>query len=54
LILKFSELYFKASRKRVFAIRFGETRVRNEIDVFHEVGKNAAFDAYIEFEFRND
>jgi len=50
LILKFSELYFKASRKRVFNIKFGNTRVVEEVDVYSKVGKNAAYDEYIEFE----
>jgi len=54
LILKFSELYFRQSRKRVFNIKFGDTRVVEEVDVFAQVGKNAAYDEYIEFEYKND
>jgi len=54
LILKFTELYFKASRKRVFNIKFGETRTAEEIDIYARVGKNAAYDEYIEFELTSD
>jgi len=54
LILKFSELYFKAPRKRVFNIKFGDTRVAEEIDIYARVGKNAAYDEYIEFELSSD
>jgi len=54
LILKFTELYFKASRTRVFNINFGETRTAAEIDIYARVGKNAAYDEYIEFELTSD
>jgi len=54
LILKFSELYFKASRKRVFNIKFGDTRVVEEVDIYSKVGKNAAYDEYIEFDLTSD
>jgi len=54
LFLKFSELYFRASRKRVFNIKFGDTRTAEEIDIYSKVGKNAAYDEYIEFELTSD
>jgi len=53
IILKFTELYFKQARKRVFNIKFGDSKVGNEIDIYAEVGKIAAFDEYIEFEYKD-
>jgi hypothetical protein len=54
LILKFTELYFKQSGKRVFNIKFGETRVAENIDVYQKVGALSAYDEYIEFELQGD
>lgn len=50
LILKFSELYFSNKGQRVFNILFGERKVASNIDIAGTVGKNAAYDVYIEFE----
>ncbi|KAL4469650.1 hypothetical protein ABPG72_013415 [Tetrahymena utriculariae] len=54
LILKFCELYFTEPNKRVFSILFGDSLVVPEVDIVKEVGPFAAYDLYIEFEYKSD
>ena len=51
LILKFAEMYFKSTGQRVFNIKFGSSRVVNNLDVYAKAGRFAAFDEYIEFQY---
>jgi hypothetical protein len=44
-------MYFKENNKRVFNIKFGESRVVDKLDVVAKVGRYAAYDEYIEFEY---
>ena len=53
LILKFSEVYFNSPKEKIFDIGFGDTKVINNLDIYSKVGKAAANDEYIEFEFKN-
>jgi hypothetical protein len=52
LILKFSEVYFNSPGEKVFDIGLGDYRVVNKLDIYSKVGKTAAYDQYIEFEFK--
>lgn len=54
LILKFAEMYFRESGKRVFNVKFGEKTVIHDLDIVEKVGPFAANDEYIEFEFKDD
>jgi hypothetical protein len=47
----FFQLYFKEKNQRVFHIKFGNKRVVENLDIFEKVGRFAAYDEYIEFEF---
>lgn len=44
-------MYFDAKQKRVFHIKLGEKKVIENLDVVARVGKYAADDEYIEFEY---
>ena len=44
-------MYFKEKNRRVFHIKFGESRVVQSLDVVDKVGRFAAYDEYIEFEY---
>ena len=44
-------MYFKEKGKRVFNINFGNRRVVDKLDIFAKVGRYAAHDEYIEFEY---
>jgi len=50
-ILKFAEMYFRENGQRIFNIKFGENRVVEGLDIFSKVGRFAAYDEYIEFEY---
>jgi hypothetical protein len=54
LIAKFAEMWFHEKNKRKFNIKFGDTRVVENIDLVAKVGRYAAYDEYIEFDFSND
>lgn len=53
LLLKFSEVYFNSAGEKIFDIGFGDTKIINNLDIYSKVGKAAACDEYIEFEFKN-
>lgn len=44
-------MYFKEKGKRVFNIKFGEKRVVESLDIVEKVGRYAAYDEYVEFEY---
>jgi hypothetical protein len=54
LVLKFSEVYFQASKEKVFDVAIGEKKIIKNIDVFDLVGKAKAHDEYIEFELKEN
>lgn len=54
LILKFSEVYFSEPKKKVFDIALGNKVVVKNLDIFAKVGREVAYDEYIEFEFKNE
>lgn len=45
-------MYFKEKGKRQFHIKFGSKRVVESLDIVEKVGRFAAYDEYIEFEYR--
>jgi ribosomal protein S6 len=54
LVLKFSEVYFNSKGEKVFDFKIGETTILENIDIFEKVGKNNAYDEYIEFELKKN
>jgi hypothetical protein len=44
-------MYFRENGQRIFNIKFGENRVVEGLDIFSKVGRFAAYDEYIEFEY---
>ena len=46
-------MFFQEKNKRVFHVKFGETRVVDSLDVVSKVGRYAAYDEYVEFEYIN-
>lgn len=44
-------MYFDQKKKRVFHVKLGEQRIIEDLDVVARVGKYAALDEYIEFEY---
>eukprot|EP01017_Pseudomicrothorax_dubius_P005484 TRINITY_DN1139_c0_g1_i1.p1 TRINITY_DN1139_c0_g1~~TRINITY_DN1139_c0_g1_i1.p1 ORF type:complete len:232 (-),score=87.58 TRINITY_DN1139_c0_g1_i1:94-789(-) len=46
-------MWFYQKDKRVFNVKFGDTRVVEDLDVFAHVGRFSAYDEYIEFELKN-
>ena len=54
LILKFSEVYFNSKGEKIFDFKIGESTILEDIDIFAKVGKNRAYDEFIEFEIKND
>jgi hypothetical protein len=54
LILKFSEVYFNSKGEKIFDFRLGDLTVLEDIDIYEKVGKNRAYDEFIEFEIKND
>lgn len=45
---------FTEKNQRVFHVKFGERRVRENVDPAGTVGRYAALDEYIAFELKND
>lgn len=45
---------FTEKNQRVFHVRLGERRVKENVDPAGTVGRYAAFDEYIPFELKND
>ena len=54
LILKFSEVYFNSKGEKIFDFKLGDLTVLEDIDIYEKVGKNRAYDEFIEFEIKND
>jgi hypothetical protein len=54
LVLKFSEVYFNSKGEKVFDFKIGDTTILENIDIFEKVGKNNAYDEYIEFELKKN
>ena len=53
LILKFSEVYFNSKGEKIFDFKIGDLLVIEDIDIYAKVGKNKAYDEFIEFEIKN-
>ena len=54
LVLKFSEVYFNNKGEKIFDFKIGDLTVLEDIDIFSKVGKNKAYDEFIEFEIKNN
>ena len=54
LILKFSEVYFNSKGEKIFDFKVGDLTVIEDIDIYAKVGKNRAYDEFVEFEIKND
>jgi len=54
LVLKFSEVYFNNKGEKIFDFKIGDTTILKGIDIFAKVGKNCAYDEFIEFEIKNN
>ena len=54
LVLKFSEVYFNSKGEKVFDFKIGDTTILENIDIFGKVGKNNAYDEFIEFELKKN
>ena len=54
LILKFSEVYFNSKGEKIFDFKIGRLTVLQDIDIYAKVGKNKAYDEFIEFEIKNN
>ena len=54
LVLKFSEVYFNSKGEKVFDFKIGDTTILENIDIYEKVGKNNAYDEFIEFELKNN
>ena len=54
LVLKFSEVYFNNKGEKIFDFKMGDTTVLKDIDIYGKVGKNCAYDEFIEFEIKNN
>ena len=53
LVPKFSEVYFNNKNEKVFDFKFGDETILENIDIYSKVGKNNAYDEFIEFELKN-
>jgi hypothetical protein len=54
LVLKFSEVYFNNKGDKVFDFKIGDETILEQIDIYAKVGKNNAYDEFIEFELKNN
>eukprot|EP01135_Chromosphaera_perkinsii_P001990 Nk52_evm37s215 gene=Nk52_evmTU37s215 len=54
LVMKFNEVYFDAPGRKVFEVRLNGQTIRDEVDIYKEVGKNRALDLINEFEVKNN
>lgn len=54
LVLKFSEVYFNSPGEKVFNINIGNESIIKNVDIYHKVGKAAAYDEFIPFEIKNN
>lgn len=53
-ILKFSEVYFNHINEKVFDISLGSKKVVENLDIYKKVGRETAYDEYVEFELKNN
>lgn len=53
LILKFSEVWFNQAQEKLFSVRIGDVVVIENLDIFDQVGKYAAYDEFVPFEFED-
>jgi hypothetical protein len=53
LVLKFSEVYFNSPNEKIFDFKIGDKTILPNIDIYAKVGKNNAYDEFIEFELKN-
>jgi hypothetical protein len=53
LVLKFSEVYFNNKNEKIFDFKFGDETILENIDIYSQVGKDNAYDEFIEFELKN-
>lgn len=51
LILKFSEIYFNSEGQKKFFVRIGDNYVVKDLDIYAHVGKTAAYDEFVEFNY---
>ena len=54
LVLKFSEVYFNNKGEKIFDFKIGDETILDTIDMYEKVGKNNAYDEFIEFELKNN
>ena len=54
LVLKFSEVYFNNKGEKIFDFKIGDETVLKHIDIYEKVGKNNAYDEFIEFELKKN
>lgn len=52
LVLKFSEVWFDQEGEKIFSVKLGSRVVVDSIDIFGVIGKNSAYDEFIEFELK--
>ena len=53
LTLKFSEVYFDRPGQKIFSVLLNDHTIIKNLDVFKNVGKNAAYDEQVEFRVSN-
>ena len=53
LVLKFSEVYFNNKGEKIFDFKIGDETILEKIDIYEKVGKNNAYDEFVEFELKN-
>ena len=53
LVLKFSEVYFNNKGEKMFDFKIGDETILEKIDIYEKVGKNNAYDEFVEFELKN-
>ena len=53
LVLKFSEVYFNNKGEKIFDFKVGDETILEKIDIYEKVGKNNAYDEFVEFELKN-
>ena len=54
LVLKFSEVYFNNKGEKMFDFKIGDETILENIDIYDKVGKNNAYNEFIEFELKNN
>ena len=54
LVLKFSEVYFNNKGEKIFDFKIGDETILEKIDIYDKVGKNNAYDEFVEFELKKN